>query len=68
MTSYKGPAGEIDRWAASRKLQKMQSVDLVGKGPSVDCCPWFDSSDLEVLASDDDQGALTTNSDELFDS
>ncbi|XP_028799097.1 uncharacterized protein LOC114754494 isoform X2 [Neltuma alba] len=34
----------------------------------LDCCPWFDFSDLEVLASDDDQDALTTDPDELIDS
>ncbi|KAI9118590.1 hypothetical protein K1719_010922 [Acacia pycnantha] len=34
----------------------------------LDCCPWFDFSDLEVLASDDDQDALTTDPDELVDS
>lgn len=34
----------------------------------LDCCPWFEFSDLEVLASDDDQDALTTDPDELLDS
>ncbi|CAL0319148.1 unnamed protein product [Lupinus luteus] len=43
----------------------------------LDCCPWFEFSDLEVrsyriaktvLASDDDQDALTTDPDELIDS
>ncbi|XP_073050755.1 uncharacterized protein [Primulina eburnea] len=34
----------------------------------LDCCPWFEFSDLEVLASDDDQDALTTDPDELVDS
>ncbi|CAH9127329.1 unnamed protein product [Cuscuta epithymum] len=34
----------------------------------LDCCPWFDFSDLEVLASEDDQDALTTDPDELIDS
>ncbi|KAF7817264.1 ubiquitin carboxyl-terminal hydrolase 7 [Senna tora] len=34
----------------------------------LDCCPWFDFSDLEVFASDDDQDALTTDPDELIDS
>ncbi|VFQ82358.1 unnamed protein product [Cuscuta campestris] len=34
----------------------------------MDCCPWFDFSDLEVLASEDDQDALTTDPDELIDS
>ncbi|KAJ8751666.1 hypothetical protein K2173_025825 [Erythroxylum novogranatense] len=33
-----------------------------------DCCPWFEFSDLEVLASEDDQDALTTDPDELIDS
>ncbi|XAR70992.1 Ubiquitinyl hydrolase 1 [Bertholletia excelsa] len=34
----------------------------------LDCCPWFEFSDLEVLASEDDQEALTTDPDELIDS
>ncbi|KAJ6834290.1 uncharacterized protein M6B38_335460 [Iris pallida] len=34
----------------------------------VDCCPWFDFSDLEALASEDDQDALSTDPDELIDS
>ncbi|XP_073055256.1 uncharacterized protein [Primulina eburnea] len=34
----------------------------------LDCCPWFEFSDLEVLASEDDQDALTTDPDELVDS
>ncbi|KAK6927548.1 MATH/TRAF domain [Dillenia turbinata] len=34
----------------------------------LDCCPWFEFSDLEVLASEDDQDALTTDPDELADS
>lgn len=34
----------------------------------IDCCPWFEFSDLEVLASDDDQDALSTDPDELVDS
>ncbi|KHN07063.1 Ubiquitin carboxyl-terminal hydrolase 12 [Glycine soja] len=34
----------------------------------LDCCPWFEFSDLEVLASEDDQDALTTDPDELIDS
>ncbi|XP_060208881.1 uncharacterized protein LOC132636176 [Lycium barbarum] len=34
----------------------------------LDCCPWFEFSDLEVLASEDDQDALTTDPDELLDS
>ncbi|XP_073138267.1 uncharacterized protein [Henckelia pumila] len=34
----------------------------------LECCPWFEFSDLEVLASDDDQDALTTDPDELVDS
>lgn len=34
----------------------------------LDCCPWFEFEDLEVLASDDDQDALTTDPDELVDS
>ncbi|KAL8130006.1 hypothetical protein V2J09_019161 [Rumex salicifolius] len=34
----------------------------------LDCCPWFEFSDLEVLASEDDQEALTTDPDELLDS
>ncbi|KAL6985250.1 hypothetical protein U1Q18_018628 [Sarracenia purpurea var. burkii] len=34
----------------------------------LDCCPWFEFFDLEVLASEDDQDALTTDPDELIDS
>ncbi|KAG1363216.1 Ubiquitin carboxyl-terminal hydrolase 13 [Cocos nucifera] len=34
----------------------------------LDCCPWFEFSDLEVLASDDDQDALSTDTDELIES
>ncbi|XP_059067225.1 uncharacterized protein LOC131062761 isoform X2 [Cryptomeria japonica] len=34
----------------------------------LDCCPWFEFSDLEVLASDDDQDALSTDPDEIIDS
>lgn len=34
----------------------------------LDCCPWFEFSDLEVFASEDDQDALTTDPDELMDS
>ncbi|KAM1313310.1 uncharacterized protein LOC126604096 [Malus sylvestris] len=34
----------------------------------LDCCPWFEFSDLEVFASEDDQDALTTDPDELVDS
>ncbi|KAF3779789.1 Ubiquitin carboxyl-terminal hydrolase 13 [Nymphaea thermarum] len=34
----------------------------------LDCCPWFEFADLEVLASDDDQDALSTDPDELIDS
>ncbi|XP_062222774.1 uncharacterized protein LOC133921772 [Phragmites australis] len=34
----------------------------------IDCCPWFDFSDLEVLASDDDHDELSTDPDELIDS
>ncbi|CAL5057168.1 unnamed protein product [Urochloa decumbens] len=34
----------------------------------IDCCPWFDFSDLEVWASDDDQDELSTDPDELIDS
>ncbi|XP_010250219.1 PREDICTED: uncharacterized protein LOC104592509 isoform X2 [Nelumbo nucifera] len=34
----------------------------------IDCCPWFEFSDLEVLASEDDQDALSTDPDELIDS
>ncbi|XAR70989.1 Ubiquitinyl hydrolase 1 [Bertholletia excelsa] len=34
----------------------------------LDCCPWFEFSDLEVLASEDDQEALTTDPDDLVDS
>ncbi|CAN6459650.1 unnamed protein product [Victoria cruziana] len=34
----------------------------------LDCCPWFEFADLEVLASDDDQDALSTDPEELIDS
>ncbi|KAK3158448.1 hypothetical protein QOZ80_2AG0137330 [Eleusine coracana subsp. coracana] len=34
----------------------------------IDCCPWFDFSDLEVLASDDDRDELSTYPDDLIDS
>ncbi|XP_010906892.1 uncharacterized protein [Elaeis guineensis] len=34
----------------------------------LDCCPWFEFSDLEVLASEDDQDALSTDPDELIES
>ncbi|XP_021277599.1 uncharacterized protein LOC110411667 [Herrania umbratica] len=34
----------------------------------LDCCPWFEFSDLEVFASEDDRDALTTDPDELIDS
>ncbi|XP_072971433.1 uncharacterized protein [Typha angustifolia] len=34
----------------------------------MDCCPWFEFSDLEVLASEDDQDALSTDPDELIES
>ncbi|ONK60205.1 uncharacterized protein A4U43_C08F15500 [Asparagus officinalis] len=34
----------------------------------IDCCPWFEFSDLEVLASEDDQDALSTDPDDLIDS
>ncbi|OAY53652.1 uncharacterized protein LOC110610443 [Manihot esculenta] len=34
----------------------------------LDCCPWFEFSDLEVMASEDDHDALTTDPDELVDS
>ncbi|KAF3447096.1 hypothetical protein FNV43_RR12276 [Rhamnella rubrinervis] len=34
----------------------------------LDCCPWFEFSDLEVLASEDDQDALTSDPNELIDS
>lgn len=34
----------------------------------IDCCPWFDFSDLEVMASDDDQDELSTDPDELIES
>ncbi|KAH0465420.1 hypothetical protein IEQ34_005523 [Dendrobium chrysotoxum] len=33
-----------------------------------DFCPWFEFSDLEVLASEDDQDALSTDPDELIES
>uniref|UniRef100_A0A0E0K2C4 MATH domain-containing protein n=1 Tax=Oryza punctata TaxID=4537 RepID=A0A0E0K2C4_ORYPU len=34
----------------------------------IDCCPWFDFSDLEVLASDDDQDDLSTDPDDFIES
>ncbi|CAL9091809.1 unnamed protein product [Musa acuminata var. zebrina] len=34
----------------------------------IDCCPWFEFSDLEVLASEDEQDALSTDPDELIES
>ncbi|KAL4181746.1 hypothetical protein AMTRI_Chr12g272620 [Amborella trichopoda] len=34
----------------------------------MDCCPWLEFSDLEVMASDDDRDALSTDPDELIDS
>ncbi|KAJ8773941.1 hypothetical protein K2173_009372 [Erythroxylum novogranatense] len=34
----------------------------------LECCPWFEFSDLEVLASEDDQDALTTDTDDVIDS
>ncbi|XP_068647570.1 uncharacterized protein [Aristolochia californica] len=34
----------------------------------LDCCPWFEFGDLEVMASEDDQDALSTDPDELIDS
>lgn len=34
----------------------------------LDCCPWFEFSDLEVMVSDDEQDALSTDPDELIDS
>ncbi|KAG0473404.1 hypothetical protein HPP92_014759 [Vanilla planifolia] len=34
----------------------------------IDFCPWFEFSDLEVLASEDDQDALSTDPDELIES
>ncbi|XP_078444024.1 TRAF-like family protein [Wolffia australiana] len=34
----------------------------------LDCCPWFEFSDLDALASEDDQDALSTDPDELIDS
>ncbi|XP_042453940.1 uncharacterized protein LOC122038319 [Zingiber officinale] len=33
-----------------------------------DCCPWFEFSDLEVLASEDEQDALSTDADDLIES
>ncbi|KAG6485229.1 uncharacterized protein LOC122012707 isoform X1 [Zingiber officinale] len=33
-----------------------------------DCCPWFEFSDLEVLASEDEQDALSTDPDDLIES
>eukprot|EP01018_Ginkgo_biloba_P001927 Gb_20787 [translate_table: standard] len=34
----------------------------------LDCCPWFEFSDLEVMVSDDEQDGLSTDPDELIDS
>ncbi|KAK8936233.1 hypothetical protein KSP39_PZI013482 [Platanthera zijinensis] len=34
----------------------------------IDFCPWFEFSDLEVFASEDDQDALSTDPDELIES
>ncbi|CAL9753797.1 unnamed protein product [Musa acuminata subsp. burmannicoides] len=34
----------------------------------LDCCPWFEFSDLEVFASEDEQDALSTDPDELVES
>ncbi|MCL7025321.1 hypothetical protein MKW94_025380 [Papaver nudicaule] len=34
----------------------------------IDCCPWFEFSDLEVLASEDERDALSSDPDELVDS
>ncbi|XP_024360999.1 uncharacterized protein [Physcomitrium patens] len=34
----------------------------------LDCCPWFEFSDLDVLISDDEQDALSTDPEELLDS
>ncbi|KAH7433467.1 hypothetical protein KP509_07G070900 [Ceratopteris richardii] len=34
----------------------------------VDCCPWFEFSDLEVMVSDEEQDAISTDPDELLDS
>ncbi|OUZ99845.1 MATH [Macleaya cordata] len=34
----------------------------------MDCCPWFEFSDLEVLASEDDRDALSSDPDEIIDS
>ncbi|XP_073389366.1 uncharacterized protein [Physcomitrium patens] len=34
----------------------------------LDCCPWFEFSDLEVLVSDDEQDAVSTDPEELLDS
>ncbi|KAH9300653.1 hypothetical protein KI387_012236, partial [Taxus chinensis] len=34
----------------------------------LDCCPWFEFSDLEMMVSDDEQDALSTDPDELIDS
>ncbi|XP_020579486.1 LOW QUALITY PROTEIN: uncharacterized protein LOC110024083 [Phalaenopsis equestris] len=34
----------------------------------IDFCPWFEFCDLEVLASEDDQDALSTDPDELIES
>ncbi|GBG61401.1 hypothetical protein CBR_g20432 [Chara braunii] len=33
----------------------------------LDVCPWFDFADLEVLVSDDEQDALSTDPDEILD-
>ncbi|KAL9250162.1 MATH domain and coiled-coil domain-containing protein [Drosera capensis] len=34
----------------------------------MDCCPWFDFNDLEMLASEDDHDVLTTEPDDLVQS
>ncbi|MCO5581700.1 hypothetical protein L7F22_035589 [Adiantum nelumboides] len=34
----------------------------------LDCCPWFEFSDLEVMVSDEEQDAISTDPDELLDS
>ncbi|KAH7443293.1 hypothetical protein KP509_02G028800 [Ceratopteris richardii] len=34
----------------------------------LDCCPWFEFSDLEVMVSDEEQDAMSTDPDELLDS
>ncbi|CAA6674953.1 unnamed protein product [Spirodela intermedia] len=58
------------------KVSDMQEADagfLVGDTvvfvcEILDCCPWFEFSDLDALASEDDQDALSTDPDELIDS